>query len=156
LRGYQSASPHLILWGVVYALGYLAGYRWPAQAGLPWLVLVPLAAIGDILIARRDRGAGDWTIFAILFATFLAFVVATACIMQPQYPNQMAAFVPLVVACCYIAFGAWAGRRIMYSGVALGVLTLFGFFALPSIFLLWMAVVGGGALVLGGVWLRQV
>jgi hypothetical protein len=35
------------------------------------------------------------------------------------------------------------------------VLTIVGFFVLPAIFMLWMAVVGGGALVLGGLWLRR-
>jgi hypothetical protein len=156
LRGYQSASPHLILWGCVYFVAYAFGYFWPSQAGLPWIVLVPIASIGDVIIGKRDRTGGDWTIFPILFCTFLAFIIGTAFIMQPHDPKQMGAFVPLVVAACYIALGVGAGKRIMYTGVALGVLTLFGFFALPAYFLLWMAVIGGGSLVLGGLWLRQV
>jgi hypothetical protein len=156
LRGYQSASPHLILWGCVYAAAYSFSYFRPHLAQWPWLVLVPIASVGDIIIGKRDRSGGDWTIFPILFCTFLVFILATAAIMQPHDPNQMGAFVPLVVAACYIALGVGAGKRILYTGVALGVLTLVGFFAFPAIFLLWMAVVGGGAMVLGGLWLRQV
>ena len=38
--------------------------------------------------------------------------------------------------------------------VAIAVLTLVGFFWLPQLFLLWMAVVGGGALIFAGLWLR--
>jgi hypothetical protein len=34
-------------------------------------------------------------------------------------------------------------------------LTLFGYVTLASHFYLWMAVVGGGALVLAGLWLRR-
>jgi hypothetical protein len=63
--------------------------------------------------------------------------------------------VPLVIAATYVGLGIAVGRRRAFTGIALGVLTLVGFFALPSIFMLWMAAVGGGALVLGGLWLRQ-
>jgi len=156
LRGYQSASPHLILWGCVYAVAYSFSFARPDLAQWPWIVLVPIASIGDVVIGKRDRSGVDWKIFPILFATFLAFIIATEAIMQPTSSTQMGAFVPLVIAACYIAVGAAAGARFIYTGVALGVLTLVGFFVFPSIFLLWMAVVGGGALVLGGVWLRQV
>jgi hypothetical protein len=89
-------------------------------------------------------------------ATFLVFIVATSAIMQPQDPRQMAAFVPLVVAVCYVVLGLGAGSRITLAGVALGALTLVGYFAFPSIFMLWMAVVAGGTLVLSGLWLRRV
>ena len=39
-------------------------------------------------------------------------------------------------------------------GVALTALTVLGFFWVPQYFALWMAVVGGVGLILGGVWLR--
>lgn len=154
LRGYQSAAPHLILWGGIYAAAYTFGYFRPYQAGLAWAVLIPAATIGDVLIARRDHGRINWAVFLGLFATFLAFISATALVMQPHDPRQMAAFVPLVVAAAYVVLGIGVGRRLVFTGLALGVLTLVGFLALPSIFMLWMAVVGGGALVLGGLWLR--
>jgi hypothetical protein len=155
LRGYQSAAPHLMLWGGVYAAAYTFGYFRPYQAGLAWAVLIPLATMGDVLIARRDHGRINWAPFIGLFATFLALIGATALIMRPHDPQQMAAFVPLVVAAAYVVLGIVAGRRLVFTGVSLGLLTLVGFFALPSIFMLWMAVVGGGALLLGGLWLRR-
>ena len=158
LRGYQSAAPHLILWGCVYFCAYTVAYVRPAWGGWAWLVLVPLASIGDGVIASRDRAKqdGKWGVVLVLFATFLAFITATGAIMQPQDPKQMAAFVPLLVAACYIVLGVGVGQRLIYTGVALGVLTLVGFFAFPAIFMLWMAAVGGGALILGGIWLGRV
>jgi hypothetical protein len=162
LRGYSLAAPHLILWGGVYFAAYTYGYFRPGQSGLVWTVAVPAAVIADFVIARRAKSAvgaadvGKTGAFASLFATFLAFITATAAIMQPNDPRQMAAFVPLVVAVAYIILGLNHGARLAWTGVALGVLTLAGYFALPGIFMLWMAVVGGGALVAGGLWLRQV
>jgi hypothetical protein len=76
--------------------------------------------------------------------------------MHPWDPRQVAAFVPLVVAAAYAVLGMSLGPRFVFIGLALGLLTLIGFFALSSIFMLWMAAVGGSALVLGGLWLRRV
>jgi hypothetical protein len=94
--------------------------------------------------------------FAGIVATFLAFITATALIMQPHDPRQMAAFVPLVIAACYIVLGVGKGRRLALTGMGLGLLTMIGYFVVPSSFMLWMAAVGGGALLIGGFWLRQV
>jgi len=156
LHGYSVAAPHMILWGCAYAAGYSYGYLRPENAGAVWLVLVPLAIIGDVMLSGSRESGAKWQIFAGLMATFLAFIVATGAIMQPHDPRQMAAFVPILVGCCYIVLGIGAGRRLVLTGIALFALTLLGFFAFPSIFLLWMAVVGGGGLILGGLWLRQV
>jgi hypothetical protein len=155
LRGYQSAAPHLILWGVIYAVAYSGAYFQPDQSGLVWLVLVPSGVIGDVLISWRDRTC-NWALFTGIFLTFLAFVAASISIMHPRDPRQVAAFVPLVVATAYAVLGMRLGRRLVFIGLALGLLTLIGFFALSSIFMLWMAAVGGGALVLGGLWLKRV
>jgi hypothetical protein len=161
LRGYQSMAPHLILWGAIYFLAYSFSHFRPAQGGLAWLVLAPLGSVGSFALAwfdKSERGDSDghWAVVPALFATFLGFIAATALIMQPQDPRQMAAFVPLVVAVAYIVLGLGAGRRIVFAGIALAALTLFGFIALPGWFMLWMAVVGGGTLILSGLWLRRV
>ena len=52
--------------------------------------------------------------------------------------------------------GIWRGLRFRYAGIAVGALTLGGWFWLPEYFLLWMAAVGGGSLILVGLWLRKV
>jgi hypothetical protein len=155
LRGYRRAAPHLILWGVIYAVAYSGAYFQPGRTGLVWLVLVPSGVIGDVLISWRDRPC-NWALFAGIFLTFFAFVAATMSIMHPRDPQQVAAFVPLVVAAAYAVLGMSLGARFVFIGLALGLLTLIGFFALSSIFMLWMAAVGGGALVLGGLLLRRV
>jgi hypothetical protein len=48
------------------------------------------------------------------------------------------------------------GTRYVVSGIAVAALTLAGFFLLKQHFLLWMAAVGGGAMILAGLWLRRV
>jgi hypothetical protein len=156
LRGYQGAAPHLIIWGCVYAAAYTFSYFQPARGGLVWLVVVPLALSADVAIARRDRGdRANWIAVPGLIIAFAAFIIATAAIMRPTDPRQIGAFVPLAVAWAYIALGTRLGRRMTFAGIALGVLTLVGYFALHAWFMLWMAAVGGGTLVLSGIWLLR-
>jgi hypothetical protein len=40
-------------------------------------------------------------------------------------------------------------------GLSIGALTLIGYFFSGDVFDLWMAVVNGGGLILGGLWMRR-
>jgi hypothetical protein len=159
LRGYQSAAPHLVIWGVAWATAYGVTDLAPAWANLTWLLVTPVAVVGDIIAARRDRAdqsRSTGRALAVLFAIFVVFVGGTIAVMAPGDPRQVGAFIPLVVAAGYAIMGVLGLTRMLALAAALAALTLTGFFGLPSHFLLWMAVVGGGSLVLGGIWLRHV
>lgn len=157
LRGYQSASPHLIIWGLIWATGYLVSYLKPEWSGLVWLGLVPLGIVGDILAAQADGRKGDTGMeIAVLAAIFFVLIGGTIAIMQPHEPAQIGAFIPLLVAAAYCIMGVMGVTRMYYIGAALAALTLGGFLLLGNLFLPWMAVVGGGGLILGGMWLRRV
>jgi hypothetical protein len=156
---YQKAAPHLFLWGVIWMVGYAAAYA-GARASLLWPVVILPGIIGTFLItwragAKRSRAFG-WRYAATLFAVFL-FIAALSAILPPRSNEQIDAFFPLLVALGYVILGVWTqGARIALLGLALGALTVGGYFWLPQYFLLWMAGVGGGALVLGAFWLRRV
>ena len=77
-------------------------------------------------------------------------------VMQPGNPLAQGAFVPLLVAMFYCLMGLWRGVRLLITGIVVAALTLIGFFYLPEYFMLWMAAVGGGSLILLGLWLRKV
>ena len=155
-RGYQSMSPHLIIWGAAYAVGYTVSDLSPGWGGASWMAVTAVAVTGDILAARADRKPGtSGAAIGALFGIIAIFVVATIAIMQPHDPRQVGAFIPLVVAGAYAVIGLMGAPRMMVLGGGLAALTLVGFFGLPAHFLLWMAAVGGGSLVLGGIWLRQ-
>jgi hypothetical protein len=77
--------------------------------------------------------------------------------MPPRTDAQVSAFFPILVALFYALVGIWVrGTRVLFAGFVVAALTLGGYFLLPQIFPLWMAVVGGGALIVGGFWLRSV
>jgi hypothetical protein len=120
-----------------------------------------LGFVGQIVIGRHRarigqplRGSG-----LRMLACFLAifgFVAATYAVFGHVGWKQQASFVPLLCALFYVLLGLWAGTRYVVTGIAVAALTLGGFFYLPAHFLLWMAFVGGGALILAGLWMRTV
>jgi hypothetical protein len=157
--GYSQASPHLILWGFVWLVGYgamAAHVTWPYL----WLVLSAAGTVGSFWIGARMKrtrgGHADWRA-AATFVAIVLFVTAVFVILPPHSDIQFGAFFPVLVALFYVLVGIWArAPRMIVTGVALAALTMFGFFELRAHFELWMAIVGGGGLILGGLWLRSV
>jgi hypothetical protein len=171
---YREASPHLMLWGVLWAVGYGATAVTPQHHTAIWIAILAIGIAAGFLIelratVQRDAQADApadptrrrtvarlrWR-FAGIWLIGLAFIAAVFAVMWPCSPRQVGAFIPLVVGAAYAVLGLWCGLRFVLVGALLAVLTLGGFFLLPTQFALWMAAVGGGALVLGGSWLRQV
>jgi hypothetical protein len=56
----------------------------------------------------------------------------------------------------YSIVGLWIGPAFVVIGLSITALTLVGYYAFASAwFDLWMAVVNGGGLMLGGLWMRR-
>jgi hypothetical protein len=152
------AAPHLMIWGVVWGIGYLAGAI-DVSTNWIWAPLSIGGVLASYLIDRRiNRGAVkgfSWR-YGASFVAIMVFVVALFSIMRPREYNQIAAFYPLVIGLYYAFMGIWTkGWRMLPLGVALIILTIVGYYFLPEYFLYWMAAVGGGGLILGGLWLRS-
>ena len=160
LQGYSKGAPHFLLWGLIWALGYSGTEFVPQIAGKLWLVLDAIGIVGSFLIARAAydpavRSARSVNFLAIGFA-FIAFWGATFYILQPQTNAQVGAFPALLMAFVYTCVGTFAGARWLVIGIALWILTVAGYVLVPAHFMLWMAIVGGGALLLTGAWMRRV
>jgi hypothetical protein len=110
LRGYERGSPYLILWGVLWAVGYGLSDFAPAHANAIWAAVVPIGLVAGFF-ARREAGRGMGWRFAAVAATVLGFFAATYFIMAPVSGRQVAAVIPLVVAAAYVLAGLWWGER---------------------------------------------
>ncbi|HXC55597.1 MAG TPA: hypothetical protein VNU97_09890 [Rhizomicrobium sp.] len=164
--GYKSAAPFFFIWGVVWWIGYSANDLVPAYGGRIWPALLLLAFIASAVFGRRS-GRGDDSpaardrnrrIGLRMLATWIAvfaYIAAVTIVMRPATSAQESAFVPLLVAAAYTVLGVWMGVRFVIAGLAIGVLTLGGFFFLHGHFELWMAAVGGTTLIVTGFWLRR-
>ena len=157
----RASAPYLIMWGIVWAIGYGVTASMP-QLSWIWLTLIAGGIIGSIVLsvlqsrAYRRGGEFGWRYFGS-FATIAVFLSVLATIMPPLDNNQVSALFPLIVGLFYSFIGIWTkGWHMLPLGLALIGLTALGYFAMPQQFLYWMAAVGGGGLILGGLWMRSV
>jgi hypothetical protein len=164
---YANASPGFILWGVIWMIGYAGSDLLPQTLGWRsvnwlWFTLTIIGVSISFAIGQAQRRARPMTgpsarlRWGATILVLWVFVIATFAVLRPANPVASGAFIPLVIATIYAVFGIWGGLRFLYAGIAVAVLTLGGFFFLPQHFLLWMAFVGGGSLVLAGLWLRKI
>lgn len=158
LHGYEKASPFLILWGFIWALGYSGTYFFPPYTNLIWLVLAAIGTVASIILGKRAKPASEQRFSWKFFFTWLSAIGAIASVLTIFFPftsMQIGSLWPLVIGWAYVVLGIWMGPRLAITGLFIVVLTLVGFFYLPTYFMLWMALVGGGGLVAGGLWLRS-
>ena len=156
----RASAPYLIMWGIIWAIGYAVTASTP-QLSWIWLTLIVGGIIGSVILgvlqscAYRRGGEFGWRYFGS-FAIIGGFFAALGSIMSPLDYNQISAVFPLVIGLFYCFIGIWSkGWRMLPLGLALIGLTTLGYFVMPQQFPYWMAAVGGGGLVLGGLWMRS-
>ena len=69
--------------------------------------------------------------------------------------RQLGAFWPSYFMLPYLIAGLWLGGAFVVIGTAIIALTLIGYLSAGPWFDLWMALVCGGGLLLGGLWMRR-
>jgi len=157
LRGYEQGAPYFFLWGVIWIVGYSASDAYPHGAGAIWLALNVLGIFVGIVIGKRMQFSNSSrSRYLAIVMTAFAFVGATYFVMRPTSAQQLHAFPALLVSFAYIIMGIQRGSRLAIAGIALAALTLVGFVLMHEHFALWMAIVGGTALLLTGFWLRRI
>jgi len=156
---YRVAAPHLVLWGLIWIFGYGGSYLRPEWA-VWWPALALLGCAASFVLSWRQRRraaapAGVGARYGATVGALVLFIVALFAVMPPTGAQAAAAF-PLMVALAYGLVGIWSrAPRFWITGAVVAALTLAGYFWLPQVFLLWMAAVAGGSLVLGGLWMRS-
>jgi hypothetical protein len=156
---YNLASLIMIWWGVLVFLANVATWLWPYYANYIW----PAANIGGVAgtvvisallqIKTRIQAADNRVVAA--YVLFYAFGYFCCEVLGHFGPRELGAFWPIYFMLFYVLAGLWFGRAFVAIGLGITVLTLIGYFyVLGGAFLLWMAVVNGCGLVLGGLWMR--
>lgn len=159
---YGIGGPIFVLWGMVTAAGYLWGQFVPQHAGAAWGVLDGIGVVAMIVLLRRhsrtmmpgQRALGR-RLVAGLFLLFL-FGALILGLLGPFDGRRIDALWPLIFALGYGLMGMWVGRFFLVCGAVLAGLTVVGYLWSGPWFSLWMAFANGGALLLGGLWLRRV
>lgn len=159
LKGYHVAGPILMVWGVIWILGYCAmGLLPPEQWGVAWLPLDGLGVVATILLSRRGKSGAKtgqgWKTAASVVA-IMAFMTATYAVFQPTSVDPAIVYPGLMTGLVYAGIGIAYAPRYLWIGAAVFIASLLGFFFFHPWLAFWMAAVGGGGLFVAGLWLRR-
>ncbi|WP_425996480.1 hypothetical protein [Caulobacter sp. DWR1-3-2b1] len=163
LRGYRIAGPILMLWGLIWAAGYVAmGLLAPERWGQLWIVLDVVGVVGSLVLSRSAgsarRGeamAMNWRMVVGMLAG-LVFFFGTFTLFQASTVEPYLAFPGLVTGLVYIGMGLWRMPRYLWIGATLMIATMVGYVFFQPLLTFWMAAFGGGGLFLAGLWLRKI
>ena len=161
---YARTGDHLILWGIIWGIGYTGAHLLAARnaqfiAPL-WFVLIlfggVMSVVGVAETRRRSHEEKRTTdvrpalgVLASLFFIWLWIYLG-----HLGWREQVA-FAPTLFGTLFFVTGLWAGRLLSLLGAALVALTLVGYVWAGGWYDIWMAVVGGLSLIAAGFWLRR-
>lgn len=159
----SGAYKFLILWGVTWLIGFLNSQFLPGDlAGNIWIGLDIIAGFISAFIGiRLNRGIRSSSpsttgkriglFWLILFLYCFLFIL----IANPIDGKQLAMYIILVVTLGWIAMGLLLSFVSVWWGLALVALACLGYFFLPGIFFLLMAILGGGGMIVLGFYIRD-
>ena len=158
-RIYDLASQIMIMWGVLIVCGNLADWASPRHGGPIWISVNGLGVLGSAVLSmfgRRRMGVRSFDLRMLAaFLLFFAFGLFCSGVLGHFGPRQIITFWALYGMLFYAIAGLWFGYAFIVIALCTTALTLIGYYYIGAAFLLWMAVVHGGGLVLGGLWMRR-
>jgi hypothetical protein len=153
----------LIVWGVMWLLGFLGSQFLPqATSGYAWMILDTLggilSAIIGIRMGRGVRSSSPTTSgkrIGIFWSLLFLYCFAAVAISWPADGKQLAMYIILFVMVGWIAMGLLLSFASVWPSLIITALALVGYFLLPGIFYLWMAILGGGGMIALGLYIRS-
>lgn len=158
-RIYDQASQIAIISGALVLTGNIANYFAPGYALFIWPTVNALNAVAVVAISlmqgpKSAIGTLDFRVL-VAFLLFFAFGLLCSSVLGHFGPRELGTFWPIYFMLFYCIGGLWFGRAFLALGLSITVLTLIGYFFITSAaFLLWMAVVNGGGLIVSSLWMR--
>jgi hypothetical protein len=155
---YDLASLTMMFWGVLVLSGNIANWLWPGDGNHIWIAVNVAGALATLAIIyfRTDPHPFDVRML-VAYLLFFAFGYFCTKVLGDFTPRQLGTFWPIYFMLFYAIAGLWLGYAFVLIGVGISLLTLIGYFYVGgAAFLLWMAFVNGGGLILGGLWMRRI
>jgi len=157
-RIYDLASQMMVMWGVLVFAGYLVTYLVPRYAVIGWVSVYVIGIGGWGAFSAINWPKSGVRTFDLKFLCALAMIIVFGvfcCVFGHFGPRQLSTFWPIYFMLFYSIAGLWFGYAFIVIGLAVSALTVIGYFYAGSAFDLWMALVNGGGLLLGGLWMRR-
>ena len=159
----SGAYIYLIVTGIIWLVGFLStqfltgaivAYIWTGMSLLGTAVAILLGA----RMGKRVRSPSATVTAkrAGLFWLLLVFyAIAAIAIARPTDGKQVTMFIILFTMIGQLAMGLLLSFSSTWWALPITALALIGYFLLPGIFYLWMGVLGGGGMIVLGVYIRS-
>ena len=152
----------LIITGIVWLIGFTCTQFLPQEmVGYIWIGLSILGSIlGTILGSRsskRVRSPSSAPVVrrvAIFWLLLICYAIAVIAIAGPTDGKQTTLMVILFIMLGWLATGLLFSFFLFWWVLPITALALIGYFLLPGIFYLWMGVLGGGSMIILGIYIR--
>jgi hypothetical protein len=159
----SGAYGFLIVWGVVWMLGFLSSQFLPGEiGGTIWIIVDilggALSAILGIRMGRHVRSPStsiSGKRIGIFWFLLLLYCIAAIAVSGSIDGKQLAMFIIFFVMVGWLAMGLLLSFAPIWPGLAITALALIGYFLLPGYFYLWMAILGGGGMIALGLYIRS-
>jgi hypothetical protein len=159
----SGAYKFLIVWGVIWMVGFLGSQFLPNEISSHvwiWLDILGglLSAIIGIRMNRGVRTSSPTTSgrrIAIFWLLLFFYCAAAIGVAWPVDGKQLAMFIILFITVGWIAMGLLLSFASVWWGLALLGLSLVSYFLLPDYFYFIMAFVGGGGMIILGLYVRN-
>lgn len=152
-------GPILMIWGIVWLLGYLGGAVYPdGRQGLIWAVVNALGLAGTALVVSRlGRRVHDpiGPRIGLLWFFLVGYGLLWVWLARPEDSHTIGLMAATIAMFGYVVLGLWIDVIFTWIGLAVTALGLIGYFLLPDLFDIWMAVLGGGALFASGAYIHR-
>lgn len=160
LRFYSAAGGDMFVWGLVWLFANSLSHVKPELSHWFWMVGIVIGAFASGFASYRSTSwqSKSLTVQQSL-ATFVVIALAlTAIFMLVDLDDRLEvnALISMLVALSYCLAGIWKGVRMLIVGVAIGATVIIGLTLLRDWFEVWMGIVGGGLLMLSGIWFHKV
>jgi MFS family permease len=159
-------SVMLMMWGLIWILGFLGTHFFLRWVWWIWMVLGGIGGIATFLYSwRQFRSANPikvpaaekigWRIF-LFWSLLFVYIFIWLSILKPGHGIQLNAFICTAIMFAYIVTGLWFKYYYMlWLGIVVTCTTLVGYYLIPtSYYCLWMALTGGGAIFGTGLYIR--
>ena len=171
---YKGADAIYLIWGVVWAVAFTCQQFLPRTvahmgrvsttwSGWVWLVCLAFGGISTTLVFKRRtavRSPQDrlWGVFwGVLFGYAWLWVFLFTPLFDGKATHSIqterifSAYISTVVMFAYVIMGLMGcGRYMLWLGLGVTAVVLTGLIFVPAWYFLWVAVLGGGALMAAG------
>jgi len=153
----------LIVTGIVWLVGFLATqFLSGAIVTYTWIGMSILGSLaGTVLgfkLSRRVRAPSAAPVakrIGLFWLLLVFFCIATIAVAQPTDGKQVTMLIILFIMIGQLSMGPVISFSSVWWALPVTALALTGYFLLPGIFYLWMALLGGGGMMAYGLYIRS-